>query len=636
MLKNYLLLLGLSGALLAGCSRSERPAETADAPTAAVPKTPLPATAPVAVEPVAPTALPPGPVPAPVAPTQRSAGTQPAALPHPLAVATAKPTAQVQAPLASDSANMAELRAFMQASEPAVQTFAVRPGRDTMLVAAQGTQLLLAADAWDVPAGSGPVEIKIQEFYQMPDIMLAGLTTTSGSELLETGGMVRVEATANGQAARLRPGAAVHLRLPTKRRQPGMQLFVSPGRPSSTVLGPVGDTGPDLIDWQLPPAPGLALALPPARPAKVPTWSAKPGRRSSSRRSSGWRGRKGHRMPSVHPQYNARYLEVPEYASNEARALKTLAHRISYAPAVQARLRKALRTGRHMSKQELAELRQASTQYGERVLRLVHASFQVDTLGRATRLVLAPGTDAELGAAVLTALGQLGAWQPALMPRLPQLDSLTTVPAFGQVKAYFSVSGKVYVEDSVSWNRATTRALRDSTTKAQAARYYAQRRNYYVSLTPQQKRVLDSTAQVRLAAERANLYQRLGKRESVAGSQELLYYELSAQNLGWINCDRFLNPGPRIEFVVTAALRNTIVTLVFRDIRAVMSSSNIGSRTTFRNVPTGPATVVALRREKGITYLARHEVVVSTKGLDQLTFRPVTPDELRTELASLH
>ena len=633
MLKKYFLWVGLSVWGLAGCSRSERASETADARTASNPAPPI---APVS-PPVAGAA---SPAPAATGVPRAAAGGETTRLlalleaPRRRSSTTLAAAADDDADdepngprtaAASDSAGLGELRTFLQNGLPTAQVFSVRPGRDTLLVAAQGTQLLVAADAWDVPPGSGPIMVKIQEFYQLSDIVLAGLTTTAGPDLLETGGMVHLEATANGQPARLRPNAAVHLRLPTTRRQDGMQLFVSPGPSSSANPGAGPARG---FDWQLPPPSGLAASRPPVRQA---AW------RASTRRTGRRRWFTSRRARSAHPQYNARYLEVPQYATSQTRALKTMARRIAYPTTTQLRLRKALRTGRRVSSWEVSELQQASARYGERVLRVVHASFRVDTLGKMYRLAVAPGTDNELGTAVLAALGRLGTWQPALMPRLPALDSLTTVAAFGQVTAYFSASDHVYVADSVSWSRPATRALRDSITKVRLASVRAQQQNYYASLTPRQRRVLDSTVQANRVAERARLYQQLGKNGSVAANQNLLYYELSAQSLGWINCDRFLNAGPRIEFVVNAELRNTIVTLIFRDIRAVLEAHDSGSRTTFSSVPTGQAaTVVALRREKGVTYLARHEVVLDAKGLDKLTFHPVTPDELRTELASLH
>jgi hypothetical protein len=130
-----------------------------------------------------------------------------------------------------------------------VQRFWVQPGRDTVLYGAEGTILAVPADAFEVPGrpgqAVGAVELQVREFYALADILLQNLSTTSGAELLETGGMLQVEArTATGQRAELRPGAELLLRMPTKQRLPGMQLFAG-------VPAPAGG-----LDWQRPrPAP---------------------------------------------------------------------------------------------------------------------------------------------------------------------------------------------------------------------------------------------------------------------------------------------------------------------------------------------------------------------------------------------
>jgi hypothetical protein len=117
------------------------------------------------------------------------------------------------------------LQAFCAQAAPALQVFRVRAGRDTILVGQQGTRLVVPARAFDVPASSGPVELRLREFYSIPDIVLAGLGTRAGLDLLETGGMLHLDAAADGQTVHLRPNMQVLVQLPTKQQQPGMQLF---------------------------------------------------------------------------------------------------------------------------------------------------------------------------------------------------------------------------------------------------------------------------------------------------------------------------------------------------------------------------------------------------------------------------
>ncbi|RZK55993.1 MAG: hypothetical protein EOO59_10145 [Hymenobacter sp.] len=116
-----------------------------------------------------------------------------------------------------------------------------------------------------------------------------------------------------------------------------------------------------------------------------------------------------------------------------------------------------------------------------------------------------------------------------------------------------------------------------------------------------------------------------------------LYYELVAGGLGWINCDRLLEPGPRIEYAVSTPDTATVVSLVFKGQRSILASSRLaGGAAVFEQVPAGAAaTVVALRREKGITYLATSGVSLSEAAKPTLEFHPVTLEQLRTELAQL-
>ena len=116
-----------------------------------------------------------------------------------------------------------------------------------------------------------------------------------------------------------------------------------------------------------------------------------------------------------------------------------------------------------------------------------------------------------------------------------------------------------------------------------------------------------------------------------------LGYELVAGGLGWINCDRLLEPGPRIQFAVPAPGPATVVSLVFKGQRSILASTRTeGNAAVFEQVPSGQAaTVVALRREQGTTYLATSSVSLGQPAPPDLQFHPVTLEQLRSELAQL-
>ena len=117
------------------------------------------------------------------------------------------------------------IQAYCASALSPAQVFWVRAARDTVLVGREGTLVAVPADAWLLPAGSAAVRLELREFYSIPDIVLAGLSTMSGTTMLETGGMVNLNAIVGEQPVALRAGQRLLLRMPTTRKLDGMQLF---------------------------------------------------------------------------------------------------------------------------------------------------------------------------------------------------------------------------------------------------------------------------------------------------------------------------------------------------------------------------------------------------------------------------
>ena len=70
-----------------------------------------------------------------------------------------------------------------------------------------------------------PVTLLVKEFYKNSDILTAGITTRSDGDILETGGMVYLEATSEGKRCVPAPGKFFELRFPYSGDMKGMQLF---------------------------------------------------------------------------------------------------------------------------------------------------------------------------------------------------------------------------------------------------------------------------------------------------------------------------------------------------------------------------------------------------------------------------
>ncbi len=540
----------------------------------------------------------------------------------PTTLADAPDRAEVnEAATGVDSAATAELRQFLLSGLPPTQQFVVRPGRDTMLLCRQGTQVLIPADVWDLGADSSAVvQVAVQEFYTAADMVLAGLSTTSGPRLLETGGMLHLAATANGRPVQLRPGSYVHLRMPAKERQPGMQVF------QGLEKGPG-----HRVDWQLPAGPVPA----PAAAAEPPSFKDLPGRRSFQPRK--FRARRPDRKKHVRRGEGWMESTEPEYVTGEKGFRKALAATISYPAATRARLRR----GRRMSKDERLKLRLASEEYKERILRIVSVDFVVDSTGTISDAEVPATADAELATAIKSALRQLPPWEPAMFSTGGQRDSITPGEAARKVVFYFGESGRIVVAPK-DWNLEKTAHQRQSSFQHQyisqlRARYQAER-GYTDAQYAARPRYYDSLQQVRAAAELERLRTQFTDTSKAAITQNGMYNELSTQGLRWINCDRYLGPGPLITYGVNTGRTGAVVTLLFRGFKSVMAGEQLTpSRFVFKQVPLGKVvTVLALRRENGITYLSARRSVVGLSALSGFDFHPVTMAELRAELAELN
>jgi hypothetical protein len=457
-----------------------------------------------------------------------------------------------------------DLPTFCAQSAPPEQAFVVRPGRDTVLLGQRGTRLVLPARAFDVPAGSGPVTLTMREFYSTADIVLAGLGTRAGLDVLETGGMLHLYAAANGQTVHLRPDKQILVQLPTQRQLPGMNLYEGVSADASHAP-----------DWQLagtgaPAGPRLNAARPTADRAALGEWV------------------------KLHPPKSPRW----PYFEKDKQLLKEYAHQLPNSKADQARLRRK----RTVSKEEQHLLKDLSQENHTAIRHAIMLDVEVDSAGVLQKAELVLG-DSVLGAKVLAFVRQLPTQRAAsFISALPR-GRRTVSRARGVFSVLYARSGRQLV--GFNW------LVMDKQLAEELARDVQRRRAIFARQF--------TTASTPLTLTSG------------------LYYELAAGGLGWINCDRLLDPGPRILYTVATPDPATVVSLVFKGQRSILASSRTeGSAAIFEQVPSGQAaTVVALRREKGVTYLATSGVSLGQPAAPALSFHPVTLEQLRTELAQL-
>jgi len=105
--------------------------------------------------------------------------------------------------------------------------FELQSTKDTVVETASGIVFQIPEDAFADDQGNvvSDYVLEIQEAITPFDIISAGLTTMSDSNLLETAGMFKVSARANGEELKLRTGKEIMVEFPTDNYQADMMVF---------------------------------------------------------------------------------------------------------------------------------------------------------------------------------------------------------------------------------------------------------------------------------------------------------------------------------------------------------------------------------------------------------------------------
>jgi hypothetical protein len=159
---------------------------------------------------------------------------------------SSKPTDSTSSPgdtITSSSAAIkpGNLAALLRQADVKSQPISISAAKDTSITYRQGTVLYIKANSFvNEKTGkpvSGKVTVKVKEYYKLSDMILAGLSTTSDGSLLTTGGMLYVEAFANGQKCKLAPQSAMQISFP--------------GKPDAKMKLYSGASKKDAINWKL-------------------------------------------------------------------------------------------------------------------------------------------------------------------------------------------------------------------------------------------------------------------------------------------------------------------------------------------------------------------------------------------------
>ncbi len=110
------------------------------------------------------------------------------------------------------------------------EVFSVAPSLDIEIEGKEGTKVNIKREDLVYPDGEAviaSIKVELKEFYSSTDILLADLHTMEGNKVLETGGMLNLKITANGEPLELKSGKSAMIKMPTKRAKTkkGMNLY---------------------------------------------------------------------------------------------------------------------------------------------------------------------------------------------------------------------------------------------------------------------------------------------------------------------------------------------------------------------------------------------------------------------------
>lgn len=116
------------------------------------------------------------------------------------------------------------------------QEFCINPNRDTVLFLQKGTIINIPANSFNTNLPNCVI-FKTKEVYERSEMIVENLSTMSGHQLLESGGMIYTEAfDVNGNSISLNDGKFLTIMMPTDTLLDGMSLFNGRRNPNTNRI----------------------------------------------------------------------------------------------------------------------------------------------------------------------------------------------------------------------------------------------------------------------------------------------------------------------------------------------------------------------------------------------------------------
>lgn len=127
-----------------------------------------------------------------------------------------------------EDAPVNSLKEVQAALAPTPKIFEIDPAEESLLNGDKGTSIYIPAEAFEFEDGTTPtgkVVIELKECYSLTDMIGENMSTTSRHSILETAGMIYINATANGKQLSVKRAKAFVVGFPKKGKTQEMDLF---------------------------------------------------------------------------------------------------------------------------------------------------------------------------------------------------------------------------------------------------------------------------------------------------------------------------------------------------------------------------------------------------------------------------
>ncbi|WP_179009577.1 energy transducer TonB [Winogradskyella forsetii] len=429
---------------------------------------------------------------------------------------------------------------FFKSNYKAPQKITVNTEEDFKITLKEGTIISIPENAFIVEKTnkevSGNIELNITEYYKLSDILLANLSTKSNDRILETGGMLYIEANKNGLKLKLNPQAEINI------------IFNNSGKTNMQLFN--GEKNTDGINWRL-------------NSTEVTT--------SEVTLIDELTGSIENTTLSFHAIEQVPIFPGCENGTNEEQK-KCFTDTIT----------------KIINRKFNVDISENLNLSGKQ---RIDSSFEIDEEGNIVN-ILARANSKELAEEAIRVIETFPKVTPGFQKAKPVVVKYS-------LPIYFEV------RDNLNTSRKRIGAEMDSTI------YIARSDKKFAES-------FESSKNVKNIKER-----------------DIDRYTFAVSQLGWINCDRFVNSRKsKIKYKVKIKdAEGANVKMVFKSLSSILTSNNIHGKYSFGEIPLDEDVILfAIKKRGNKLFLGLKELTIVTTSELDLEFKEVSIEELKAEL----